>query len=191
MIKFIIKLIFITFLSLNANSEIKRIAEGNINAKIKIILYESLTCSHCANFHKNVYPDLKKEFIDSGKVYIEYRSFPLNLAALNAAKLAHCNNNGNTELLHFLFQNYESWVNGNTVGELNENLEKLINDQNLNINFQKCIENERIENFVLEDRIEGVKKFDVNATPTIIINDKKFDKSLTFKNLKKYLEKLI
>ncbi len=191
MIKFIIKLIFITFLSLNANSEIKRIAEGNINAKIKIIVYESLTCSHCANFHKNVYPDLKKEFIDSGKVYIEYRSFPLNLAALNAAKLAHCNNNGNTELLHFLFQNYESWVNGNTVGELNENLEKLINDQNLNINFQKCIENERIENFVLEDRIEGVKKFDVNATPTIIINDKKFDKSLTFKNLKKYLEKLI
>ena len=191
MIKFIIKLIFITFLSLNANSEIKRIAEGNINAKIKIILYESLTCSHCANFHKNVYPDLKKEFIDSGKVYIEYRSFPLNLAALNAAKLAHCNNNGNTELLHFLFQNYESWVNGNTVGELNENLEKLINDQNLNINFQKCIENERIENFVLEDRIEGVKKFDVNATPTIIINDKKFDKTLTFKNLKKYLEKLI
>jgi len=191
MIKFIIKLIFITFLSLNANSEIKRIAEGNINAKIKIIVYESLTCSHCANFHKNVYPDLKKEFIDSGKVYIEYRSFPLNLAALNAAKLAHCNNNGNTELLHFLFQNYDSWVNGNTVGELNENLKKLINEQNLNINFQKCIENKQIENFVLEDRIEGVKKFDVNATPTIIINDKKFDKTLTFKNLKKYLEKLI
>ena len=191
MIKFIIKLIFITFLSLNANSEIKRIAEGNINAKIKIIVYESLTCSHCANFHKNVYPDLKKEFIESGKVYIEYRSFPLNLAALNAAKLAHCNNNGNTELLHFLFQNYDSWVNGNTVGELNENLKKLINEQNLNINFQKCIENKQIENFVLEDRIEGVKKFDVNATPTIIINDKKFDKTLTFKNLKKYLEKLI
>ena len=191
MTKLLIKITFIILISFGTKAEIKRISEGNADSNIKIIVYESLTCSHCANFHKNVYPDLKKEFIDSGKVYIEYRSFPLNLAALNAAKLAHCNNNGNTELLHFLFQNYDSWVNGNTVGELNENLKKLINEQNLNINFQKCIENKQIENFVLEDRIEGVKKFEVNATPTIIINDKKFDKTLTFKNLKKYLEKLI
>ena len=90
-----------------------------------------------------------------------------------------------------LFQNYDKWVNGNTIDDLNKNLKNLINELNLNLEFDKCVEDKKIEDFVLEDRIEGVKKFNVNATPTIIINNKKFDKALTFKNLKKYLEKLI
>ena len=59
------------------------------------------------------------------------------------------------------------------------------------MDFDKCINNKLIEDHVLEDRIEGVKKFEVNATPTIIINNRKFDKPITFKNLKKTLEKLI
>ena len=90
-----------------------------------------------------------------------------------------------------MFQNYDRWVVGSSVKDLNANLKKLINSENLNINFNKCIEDQKIEDFVLQDRIEGVRKFEINATPTIIINNKKFDKSLTFKNLKKYLEKLI
>ena len=188
MTKIFIKIIFIILLCFPANSEIKRISEGDINAKIKIIVYESLTCSHCADFHKNVYPKLKKEFIETGRVFIEYRNFPLNLAALNAAKIAHCKNNGKTEVLHFLFQNYDNWVNGSTMEELNNNLNILIKKQYLNIDFDKCLENKKIENFILEDRIEAVKKFEINATPTIIVNNEKFQKSLTFKNLKKYLE---
>tara|TARA_Y100000741_G_C18107091_1_gene499278 strand:- start:53 stop:637 length:585 start_codon:yes stop_codon:yes gene_type:complete len=188
MTKIFIKIIFIILLCFPANSEIKRISEGDINAKIKIIVYESLTCSHCADFHKNVYPKLKEEFIETGRVFIEYRNFPLNLAALNAAKIAHCKNNGKTEVLHFLFKNYDNWVNGSTMEELNNNLNILIKKQYLNIDFDKCLENKKIENFILEDRIEAVKKFEINATPTIIINNEKFRKSLTFKNLKKYLE---
>ena len=65
-------------------SEIKKISEGNIDAKIKIIVYESSTCSHCADFHKNVYPELKNEFIDTGLVLIEFRNFPLDMAAFTA-----------------------------------------------------------------------------------------------------------
>ena len=59
------------------------------------------------------------------------------------------------------------------------------------LDFEKCLTDKAIEDYVLNDRIEGVKKFKVNATPTIIINDKKFEKALNYKNLKKYLEKLI
>ena len=191
MTKFLIKIIFVFFICIPANSEVKRITEGNNNAKIKIFVYESLTCSHCASFHKKIYPSLKKEFIETGKVFIEYRSFPLNLAALNAAKIAHCKNNGSAEILHFLFENFDNWVVGSTVEELNKNLKKLINDQNFDLDLNKCFENKKIEDFILEERIEGVKKFEINATPTIIINNEKFDKTLTFKNLKKYLEKLI
>ena len=191
MIKFIIKLIFITFLSLNANSEIKRIAEGNINAKIKIIVYESLTCSHCANFHKDIYPKLKKEYIDTGLVKIEFRHFPLDIAAFNASKLTQCKDDQGLEILESLYFNQQAWVKGSTVEEINNNLKNFIEKEGFILDFEKCINNKEIEDFILNDRIEGAKNFKVNATPTIIINNKKFEKSLNYKNLKKTLEKLI
>ena len=69
--------------------------------------------------------------------------------------------------------------------------QKFLVSEGIKVDFDKCTNNKSIEDFVLNDRIEGVKKFKVNATPTIIINDKKFEKALNFKNLKKALEKLI
>ena len=75
--------------------------------------------------------------------------------------------------------------------EINNNLKKFIENQGFEVNFEKCINDKKIEDYVLNDRIEGTKKFKVNATPTIIINDEKFDKTLNYKNLKKSLEKLI
>ena len=172
-------------------SEIKKISEGNIDAKIKIIVYESLTCSHCADFHKNVYPELKNEFIDTGLVLIEFRNFPLDMAAFNASKIAHCRNDGNSEILHFLYNNQKKWAKGNDLEELNKNLFNAIKLKNFNIDFDECLKNQEIEDHILSDRIDGVKKFQINATPTIIINDEKFEENLTFKNLKKYLQKMI
>ena len=190
--KFIFKLLIILFLSPIANSsEIKKIVEGDLNAKIKIIVYESLTCSHCANFHKDVYPELKNEFIDTGLASIEFRNFPLDMAAFNAAKIAHCKNDGKSEILHFLYANQSKWVKGKDLSEFNQNLRDLVEDQNFNINLNKCLNNKEMEDHILSDRIEGVKEFQINSTPTIIINNKKFEKSLTFKNLKKYLQKMI
>ena len=175
----------------DTSSSIQQIYEGSENAKVTIITYESLTCSHCADFHNNVYPKLKKEFIDTGLVKIEFRHFPLDMAAFNASKIAQCNNDGKSDLLHFLFSNQKKWVVGKTIEEINENLKKLLKNENIVIDFEKCINNKNIEDHVLNDRIEGVKKFKVNATPTIIINNKKFDKPLNYKNLKKSIEKLI
>ena len=82
--KFLIFLILFFGTTLNINAEIKRIISGNESAKITIIAYESLTCSHCADFHINVYPQLKKEYIDTGLAKIEFRHFPLDIAAFNA-----------------------------------------------------------------------------------------------------------
>ena len=190
----ILTILFLTFsvkTIADTSNSIQQIYEGNEDAKVTIITYESLTCGHCADFHKNIYPKLKKEFIDTGLVKIEFRHFPLDMAALNASKIAQCNNNGKSDLLHFLFSNQKKWVIGETVEEINENLKKLLKDENIVIDFEKCTNNKNIEDYVLNDRIEGVKKFKVNATPTIIINNKKFDKSLNYKNLKKSIEKLI
>jgi protein-disulfide isomerase len=189
--KFFILLIFFLASFTNANSEIKRIVSGDLNAKITIIAYESLTCSHCADFHKKVYPELKKDYIDKGLVKIEFRHFPLDLAALNAAKIAQCQESQSLEILEILYSNQQAWIKGGTIEEVNASLEKFLKDEGFSLNFNKCVDNKKIEDFVLNDRIEGTKNFEINATPTIIINNKKFEKSLNYKNLKKSLEKLI
>ena len=185
-------LIFLTTITiLNAENNVKRIYEGKDDSKITILVFESLTCSHCAKFHKDIYPELKKNFIDKGFVKLEYRNFPLDLATFNAAKAAHCKSSNGEEILHFLYKNQNEWVKGNTIEELNKNLEKILTSNSFGIDYNKCINNKNIEDFVLEDRIEGVKKYNVSATPTLIINGEKFEKSLTYKNLEKILEKLL
>ena len=191
--KFIIAafLVIFSYSHLYSAPKVNPIVDGNPDAKIHLIVYESLTCGHCANFHNKIYPDLKKNFVEKGLVKIEFRNFPLDMAALNASKIAHCNNDGNSKILHFLFKNQKKWVKGGTIEEVNSNLINLLKDNKIDLDFKKCINDKSIEDHLLEDRIEAMKKFDINATPTLIINGKKFDKSLNYKNIKKALEKLI
>jgi protein-disulfide isomerase len=184
-------IVFSGNLSAEESKIIKRISEGDDNAKITIINYESLTCGHCADFHTNVYPDLKKDFIEKGLVKIEFRHFPLDIAAFNASKIAQCNNDGKSDIMHILYSGQKKWAKGKTPEEANANLKKFLTVAGVKVDFEKCLADKAIEDYILNDRIDGVKKFKVNATPTIIINDKKFEKALNYKNLKKYLEKLI
>ena len=176
---------------ISAQAVTNRIISGQENAKITIIVYESLTCSHCADFHKNIYPKLKKNYLDTGIAKIEFRHFPLDIAAFNAAKIAQCKKNQSLKILDTLYTNQQAWVKGNSVDDINTNLKNYLKKAGFNFNFEECINNKEIEDFVLNDRIEAVKNFDINATPTIIINGKKFKKALNYKNIKKSLEKLI
>ena len=187
---FLILILFFGPISI-LSAEGNRIIAGNKDAKITIIAYESLTCSHCADFHKNVYPQLKKDYIDTGLVKIEFRHFPLDVAAFNASKISQCKSNESLKILNSLYSNQQAWVRGKNVEEINDNLKIFIKNQGFDLDFEKCINDKKIEDYVLNDRIEGTKKFKVNATPTIIINNKKFEKPLNYKNLKKSLEKLI
>ena len=187
----ILSIIFFYFGIALADTKIKSLKEGNVDAKVKLVVYESLTCGACASFHKDVYPKLKKDFIDNGIAIIEFRSFPLDLAALNASKIAHCKNDGKTDLLHFLYKNQKNWVKGETIEDINGHLRSLILKNESSLKFEQCLLNKDIEDYVLNDRIKGVKKFEINSTPTLIINDKKFDNPLNYKKLKKTIEKLI
>ena len=106
--KILFKILILISLSTFCNaSEIKNITEGNIDAKIKIIVYESLTCSHCADFHIDVYPNLKRDYIDTGIVKIEFRHFPLDLSAFNASKISLCKNDGDFTIYNNLFLNQQ------------------------------------------------------------------------------------
>ena len=190
--KIILSLIFsLIFFPSISNAEVKPIIDGNSDAKIKLVVFESLTCSHCANFHKNIYPELKKDFIDNGLISIEYKNFPLDIAAFNASKIAHCKNDGNSDVLHYLYENQRQWVKGSSIEDANKNIKDLIEKSEFGINVDECLADKSVEDHILEDRINGVKKFKVEATPTLIINGEKFENPLNYKKLKKYLEKLI
>ena len=129
--------------------------------------------------------------MDTGLVKIEFRHFPLDIAAFNASKISQCNNDGDSKILNTFFVKQQKWVKGSSAEEVNKNIQKFLINEGIDIDFETCINNKEIEDFVLNDRIDGVKKFKVNATPTIIINNEKFEKSLNYKNLKKALEKLL
>ena len=190
-LNYIIIFILLSLISFSHSKDILPIIEGNKDAKIKLVIYESLTCSHCGEFHSKVYPELKRKYIDQGLVSLEFRNFPLDLAALNAAKVVHCKNDGFSDILHFLFINQKEWVKGKNILEVNNNLGKLLNTRDFNINFEECVNNKIIEDFILEERIDGSKKYEIQATPTLIINEKKFDKPLNFKNINKSLKKML
>ena len=184
-------LLFFLFINYNNSGyaeSLTPIIEGNKDAKIKIIAYESLTCRFCGDFHKNVYPELKKEFIDTGLANIEYRNFPLDLAALNASKIAHCKNDGDSKILHYLYLKQNEWIKGNNILDINNNLKKVVEISEFNLEFEKCINDKKLEDHILNERIGGTKKYDIQSTPTLIINEKKFDKKLNYKNLKKTLK---
>ena len=137
--KIIILLILFLGPVTNTNAEVKRIISGNENAKITIIAYESLTCSHCANFHKDVYPLLKKDYIDTGLVKIEFRHFPLDVAAFNASTIVQCENDQNFTILESLYSNQQAWVKGSTVEEINNNLKKFIENEGFRLDLEECI----------------------------------------------------
>ena len=166
---------------------------GSNNAAVKIKVFSSLTCPHCANFHINVVSEIKKNYVDSGKVQLIFIDFPLDKASFNASKLLHClDKKKQIIFLDTIYEGQSEWTVGSSINEINDNLRKIV--KNLAINsarFDKCLNNEVISNKILEGRIDGHQKYSINSTPTIIINEKKFKGSASFKNIKKKIEKLI
>ena len=193
----IIYIFLIFFLNIDSlaieNNKLSEITEGNENAKIKIYAYQSLTCQHCASFHTKIYPLLKKDYIDTGIVKIYFKHFPLDLAALNAAKILQCiDKDKRISFLDHLYKTQESWIRGEKIEDINQNLKKSVKQFGLNEeDFDKCLAFEDIENHILNSRIEAVKKFKIKSTPTIVINDKVFEDDLEYKNLKRLIEKFI
>ena len=195
--KKIIYLLVILYLSSNAfaieNNRLADIVDGNDDAKIKIYAYQSLTCPHCATFHKEIYPLLKKEFIDTGIIKIYFKHFPLDLAALNAAKIAQCIDEKNRiTFLDHLYETQKIWTTGQKIEDINNNLKDSVSTFGIDEkNFENCLILEDVEDYILNSRIEATKNYKIESTPTIIINDKKFEGSLDYNALKEEIEKLI
>ena len=194
-IKLILIFLFIGFKSFADDSILSNsfVAIGSNNAKVKIKIFSSLTCPHCANFHKKVVSEIKKNYVDSGKVQLIFIDFPLDLAAFNASKLLHClDQKRQITFLDTVYEKQNEWTVGSNINEINNNLKKIV--KNLGIsstNFDKCLNNEVIIDKILNGRIDAHKKYSIESTPTIIINEEKFKGSVNFKDIKNKIEKLI
>ena len=196
---FLIKIIlFYLILSLkcysdNSESNDSLVVLGLDKAIVKIKVFSSLTCPHCANFHIKVVAEIKKEYIDTGKVQLIFIDFPLDQAAFNASKILHClDKKKQMTFLDIVYETQIKWTNGSNINDINKNLKKIV--KNLGISsaqFDKCLVDEVISDKILNGRINASKKYSINSTPTIIINEKKLEGSVSFKNIKKRIEKLI
>ena len=149
--------------------------------------------SALCKFHIKIVPEIKKNYVESGKVQLIFIDFPLDQAAFNASKLLHClDQKKQISFLDTVYENQDKWTAGSNINEINNNLKKIV--QILGINstqFDKCLNDEVISDKILNSRIDGHQKYSINSTPTIIINEKKLEGSASFKNIKKKIEKLI
>ena len=177
----------------DSNAQKNMVVIGSDDAFVKIKVFSSLTCPHCANFHIKVVSEIKKEYIKSGKVQLIFIDFPLDQAAFNASKLLHClDKKKQITFLDTIYETQNVWTNGSNINDINKNLKKIVKNLGISsVQFDKCLIDEVISDKILNDRIEANKKYSINSTPTIIINEKKLEGSASFKNIKKKIEKLI
>lgn len=159
---------------------------GSPDAKITIVEYASATCPHCANFHRDTFPALKKEYINTGKVRFIFREFPFDDLALAAFMLARCAPQDKYfPMLDVLFEKQQVWSRNNPREELLK-ISKLAGFTEES--FDKCLKNEKIAKGIHAIRETGAKKFGVNATPAFFVNGKFLSGNQSFEKFKEMIE---
>lgn len=151
---------------------------GSADAPVTLVEYASLTCPHCAQFHNEVLPTLKKEYVETGKLRIVYRDFPLDQLALTGSMIARCA--GDDRALGFIdafFSAQATWARAENPLAAMARIARLGGMSQAE--FDACLKKQEIADAVLKQRLEGDKTFNVDATPTIFINGDKYSGGLT------------
>ncbi len=161
---------------------------GDANAPITVIEYASLTCSHCAHFHTQILPEIKKKWIDTGKVKLIYRDFPLDQIAAKAAQIAECAGNDRYfGVVDLIFRSQPQWA---TSADPLAELAKPLRIAGLGENeIKACLANEAMSNAVIKD-YQGGEAMGVNSTPTLFINGQLYRGSRTVEELDGVFAKL-
>ena len=187
-----LKTVLVIFLFFTVQAESKILNIGNPDAKVAVKIFSSLTCPHCANFHEVIFDKLKDEYIDKGLVRFEHHAFPLDLAALNAEIIVRCQTNNDTKfkLLGEIYKKQTFWAIGSDINKINNLIKKVGSDFDLTENkMDGCLKNSDAQDEILNQRIEAQKKYKIESTPTIFINEKKYSGKVNYKSFKKVIEK--
>ena len=192
--KFFYKIIFFILLTFPVNAKNNILAIGDLGSKINVKVFSSLTCPHCANFHKDIFKNLENDYIIKGKMRFEHHSFPLDLAALNAEIIIRCHsdNNKRFQLLGEIYKKQSQWAVGSDINIINESIKKIgLNFGLSNKKMDDCLKNEIAQDEILNERIEAQKKYKIKSTPTIYINEKQYNGKHDYESFKKAIEKLL
>ena len=165
---------------------------GNDNAPITIIEYASMSCSHCANFHNNTLPDLKKEYIDTGKVKFVFRDFPYNYPALLGSMVMRCiPSEVRYDYMNALYKLQNKWVvRENAI--THQELYKIMQSGGMNKeNFDACLNNVDLENRILEEVIAAQSEFNIRSTPSFLINGDLLEGDKSIKVFRQILDKIL
>ena len=166
----------------------KVLTMGSSEAKVTVKVFSSLTCPHCANFHTEIFNNLKKDYIDKGLVKFEHHAFPLDLAALNAEVVIRCesNNDKKFQLLEEIYNKQKFWAVGSDINKINDLIKEI--GSNFNLTEEKmnaCLKDSNAQDDILNQRIEAQKKYKIESTPTVIVNEKKYTNKVDYKSFKK------
>ncbi len=171
------------------------LAIGAADAKVTVVEYASMTCGHCANFHKKVFPALKTKYVDSGKVRFILREFPLDDLAAAASMLSRCAGGSadpakSYDLTSILFEKQEDWAfqKGNPVPKLFEIAKQAGFTQE---SFDKCLADQKLLEQITATRERGSKTFGVNSTPTFFINGKRLAEGPSLEAFEKAFETIL
>ena len=165
---------------------------GPENAPIKIKEFFSLTCGHCANFHLKTLPQLKKKYIDAGKVQLEFIDYPLDRLAILAATLARSipTKDGYVEAVSILLKKQKQWAYSKKPLEELQSIAKLFGISSKK--FKEVAQNIPLMQEIVKKMENESKNFNINSTPTFVVNDEyKISGTLSFKDFEKELLKSI
>lgn len=160
---------------------------GNPDAPVTLIEYASLTCPHCANFHKEILPEIKENWIDTGKARLVYRHFPLDGVALRGAVVAECFEGDRFfAFMDLLFKQQQNWAFG---GDPVEGLRKIALLAGLNNEkYEACSKDEETMNRVLTTLQEAKDTYKINSTPSFVINGETYAGGRSYEEMSKLLE---
>ncbi len=172
-------------------------AVGPVDAPVTVIEYASFTCNHCASFHEATYKRLKREYVDTGKIRFILREFPLDRLAYEAAVLARCVGEDNYfAMVDKLFDEQERWLPRASGAAEISRVRGLLGDYGEEFGvseqaYKACMANKTLEDRLLARIEEGRNRYDVAATPTIVINGEKYEGSRAFTAMSKFINDLL
>ena len=165
---------------------------GNKDAPITIIEYASMSCSHCASFHNNTLPDIKKEYIDTGKVRMVFRDYPFNYPALLGSMMMRCiESDVRYDYMNALYQLQNTWVNKDPKISKKE-LYKIMQSGGMTKDeFNECYSNLDNENLILEGVMAAQKDFNIKSTPSFIVNGNLIEGNKNIKEFRQIIDKIL
>ena len=165
---------------------------GKKDAPITIIEYASLSCSHCAKFHNETLEQLKKEYVDTGKVKIVFRDFPFNYPALLGSMVLRCvPKNIRYDYMNALFQLQTSWVNRENAKTIQELYKIMQSGGMTKEEYDTCIYNTELENQILQGLIAAQNEFNIKSTPSFLINDTLVEGNKSIKEFRQIIDKIL